>query len=142
MHDILLTLADNQLDNQQKLIELVQAYGDKSVPLQLIRQGKTMTIEVTPRRRKRVQPPYKLNAYVVPQTFSYKLVRPGAVYTNPQIVGDQPGSVALQAQGTGETGQGQEAMSKVSKRLEDFDAEIKQLRKAIDELSKILKDKK
>ena len=88
-----------------------------------------------------MQSPYKLNAYVVPQTVSY-IVRPGAVYTNPQIVGEQGGTIALQAQGAGETTQSQEAMAKVSRRLEDFDAEIKQLRKAIDDLSKVLKDKK
>ena len=117
----------------------MQAFGDKSVPLQLIRQGKTMTIEVTPRRRKKEQVSYIVN--VLPE-LSYQLVRPGAVYMTPQIVGEHGGTLALQAQGAGETTQGQETMAKVSRRLEDFDAEIKQLRKAIDDLSKALKDKK
>ena len=44
VHDILLSLDGKLLDSQEKLVELVQSNGEKSVPLELIREGKTQTI--------------------------------------------------------------------------------------------------
>ncbi len=55
VHDILLSLDGKLLDSQEKLVELVQSNGEKSVPLELIREGKTQTILVTPQRRKPAQ---------------------------------------------------------------------------------------
>ena len=55
VHDILLSLNGKRLDSQEKLVELVQSSGDKSIPLELIREGKPQTILVTPQRRKPTQ---------------------------------------------------------------------------------------
>ena len=52
LHDILLSLAGKPLTDQEQLVELVQNNGDKSAALELIREGKTQTIEITPQRRK------------------------------------------------------------------------------------------
>ena len=56
VHDILLSLDGRGLDSQEKLIEMVQSNGEKAVPLEVIREGKTQTIVVTPQRRKPAQP--------------------------------------------------------------------------------------
>jgi C-terminal processing protease CtpA/Prc len=140
VYDILLSLADQPLDSQQKLIDVVQAIGEKTVPLQLIREGKTLTIEVSPQRRKLTQVHFNLNL-TNPQTYSYQVVRPGVMYANPAYGGG--GSTGALTLGQApETTQQQEATAKVSKRLDDLDSEIKHLRKAIEELSAVLKDKK
>src|SRR6202034_547855 len=77
-HDILLSLDGNQLDSQEKLIELVQSNGEKPAQLALIRAGKTQKIVVTPQRRKpsqqRSKGPNRESFY------SYQFVRPGAVF--------------------------------------------------------------
>ena len=40
VHDILTKLAGKSLDSQEKLIELVQANGGKTIALEFIREGK------------------------------------------------------------------------------------------------------
>ena len=135
VHDILLSLAGKQLESQEKLVELVQSNGEKSIQLELIREGKTQTIDVTPERRKPDQRKSSVNAY---NTFYYQLARPGALVTV-----DQTGAVATVDEKGGwvadvsTTNPGSSA-----RRLDEIDAEIKALRKAIEELNKTLKDKK
>ena len=76
VHDILLSLDGKQLDSQEKLVELVQSSGEKSVPLELIREGKTQTFLVTPQRRK---PAQQQSTAQTGNMFYYQLGRPGAV---------------------------------------------------------------
>ncbi len=106
----------------------------------LIREGKTQTYEVTPRRRKSTQ--FSVNVNVNdPRTFAFQVVRPGAVtaYEETLRLSAQPELMITTNRGTappptlpsaGEAG--------IPKRLDELDAEIKQLRKAIEELSKAL----
>jgi serine protease Do len=149
VHDILLSLAGKVLDSQEKLVELVQANGEKSVPLELIREGKTQTIEVTPLRRK----PTRINVNVNdPRVFSFRSVLPGVVLPDSGLSGN--GGYHIRELGGGGGGgtmwqlqdpnskQSQDAGAGASKRLDELDAEIKQLRRAIEELTKTLKDKK
>ena len=70
VHDILLSLAGKPLESQEKLVELVQSSGEKSVQLELIREGKTQTIDVTPERRKPDQTKSAVNGF---NTFYYQL---------------------------------------------------------------------
>ena len=74
VHDILLSLDGKPLDSQEKLVEVVQSSGEKSVPLELIREGKTQTVFVTPHRRKPAQP----KASELDMTYQLQLLRPGA----------------------------------------------------------------
>jgi serine protease Do len=140
VHDILVSLADKPLDSQQKLIDLVQANGDKTIPLELIREGKPQTIDVTPLHRQAGQ--LRVNVQLThPDSWSYRLVRPGAVVSNPSLIVDSNNTLTLQAPDPA-LKQPQDAPAAVSRRLDDVDSEIKQLRNAIEELSKTLKDKK
>jgi serine protease Do len=141
VHDILLKLADKPLVSQEKLIEIVQSHGDKSIALELIRAGKTQTVEVTPERRKDAQ--YQVRSGD-PRTYNFQFVRPGAVVTH-DMLGTLDGkgdfdTFVLQNQYADQK-RPQDAGAS-TKRLDEIDAEIKQLRKAIEELSKALTDKK
>ena len=135
VHDILLSLAGKPLESQEKLIELVQASGEKSVQLELIREGKTQTTDVKPQRRKPDQLKSSVNGY---NTFYYQLARPGALVTV-----DQNGAVAtVDEKGSWIADVSPTTPAFAASRLNEIDADIKELRKAIEELNKTLKDKK
>jgi serine protease Do len=144
VHDILLSLDGKALESQEKLIEAVQSSGQKSVQLELVREGKTQTLVVTPARRQPEQQQTSQNGQsgvdyylsTVPgivtadvnrgwvttfPNWAYSAVDYTSSPSGPKAVIDYPGA---------------------SKRLDELDGEIKLLRKAIEELNKILKDKK
>ena len=50
--DILLRLDSEALTDQDALIQIVQARGEKTIPLEIVREGKKETIAITPERRK------------------------------------------------------------------------------------------
>jgi serine protease Do len=137
VHDILLSVAGKPLDSQEKLVEVVQGKGEAPVPVELVREGTTQTIEVTPQRRKSAE--FKAFGRHAPYHY-YQFFRPGGVVTwDPEGKGrsetfyfENQLSQQKSAQGAG---------SASTKRLDEIDAEIKQLRKAIEELSKSIKDK-
>ena len=54
-HDILLKLDGQELTDQSKLIQVVQAKGDQSIPLEIVREGNKQTVGITPQRRKSIQ---------------------------------------------------------------------------------------
>jgi serine protease Do len=137
VHDILTKLAGKSLDSQEKLVELVQANGGKSVVIELIREGNTQTAEVTPQPRKNGQGKNWANN----ATYSFQFVRPGAMtpYAPLRLSDRQELVIANQSNAPVEPSAGDAG---ISKRLDDLDAEIKQLRKAIEELSKALANKK
>ena len=145
VHDILLSLNGNLLDSQEKLVELVQSNGEKPVSLELIRAGKTQTIVVTPQRRKPAPHRSKQGA-MRDKLFSYQVVHPGAVvnlnrdavWLDDMLKGQTGTALAYPPAGQ-QPGAGSTASMK---QLDELDAEIKQLRKAIEELNKLLKDKK
>jgi serine protease Do len=135
LHDILLSLAGQPLESQQKLVELVQSNGEKSIQLELIREGKTQTIDVTPQRRKSDKQQAALNRA---ETIYYQLVRPGALVTV-----DQNGAVAtIDEKGSWIADVSPKTPGSSAGRLDEIETQIKQLRKAIEELNKTLKDKK
>jgi membrane-associated protease RseP (regulator of RpoE activity) len=135
LHDILLSLAGKPLESQEKLVELVQASGEKTVPLELIRAGKTLTIDVMPQRRKAGQIQVTLNPS---EMLYYQLVRPGALVTV-----DQTGAVAtVDKKGSWIADATSINAGAPASRLDEIATDIKQLRKSIEELNKTLKDKK
>jgi membrane-associated protease RseP (regulator of RpoE activity) len=144
LHDIILSFAGKPLPNQEQLVELVQKNGDKSAALELIREGKTQTIEITPQRRKAD----RLHANVKNgPVHYYQFVRPGAVFDyssrNPGSLKVDPSTQTLRwtHDVKEKLSEATETKDAVSKRLDQLDAELSQLRKAIEELSKAVKDK-
>ncbi len=138
VHDILLSLAGKPLESQEKLVELVQASGEKSVQLEVIREGKTQTIDVTPQRRKTDQVQAAVTRLGNLENLYYQVVRPGALVTV-----DQTGAVATVDEKGGWIADVTATNSGASaSRLDEIDSDIKALRKAIEELNKTLKDKK
>jgi serine protease Do len=135
LHDILLSLAGKPLTDQEHLVDIVQKNGEKSAALELIREGKTQTIEITPQRRKTVRTRDEHNKAL---SHYYRVLQPGALvqhWERPAAAG--PITIDNSKK---------DLLSRlkddpVSKRLDQLDAELKQLRKAIEELSKSVKDK-
>jgi serine protease Do len=145
-HDILLKLDSQELTDQSKLIQVVQAKGDQSIPLEIVREGKKQTIEITPLRRNKVS--FSVN-WSVPKTVQYDVILPGAV------VQDQPrsGLFVQEALNNIHTDSvfvqgdpGKEAKPSdpaTAKRLDDLSAQIKELRQAVaDALAKTGSEKK
>ena len=141
VHDILTKLAGKSLDSQEKLIELVQASGGKTIALEFIREGKTQATEVTPQPRKNGHGRGSANN----STYSFQFVRPGAMtpYNNtPLRLSDRQDFYLVNPYKAPATEQPTGPGTEITKRLDDLDAEIKQLRKAVEELNKALADKK
>jgi serine protease Do len=137
VHDILTKLAGKSLDSQEKLVVLVQANGGKTISLEFIREGKTQATEVTPEPRKNAQGNRFKDA-----TYSFQFVRPGAMtpFSAPLRLSDrQDFWITNQSNAPAQPSAGDAG---ISKRLDELDAEIKQLRKAIEELSKAVANKK
>jgi membrane-associated protease RseP (regulator of RpoE activity) len=145
VHDILLSLDGKALESQEKLIDAVQSSGQKSVQLELVREGKTQTIVLTPARRQPEQEP-QANQNGKTGFYYYTPTGPGIVSAdaNGGWVTTFPNWAYPSVDYTSSPA-GPKAVidyTASSKRLEDLDGELKQLRKAIEELNKILKDKK
>jgi S1-C subfamily serine protease len=145
VHDILLALDGNPLESQEKLVEAVQSIGQKSVFLELVREGKNQTHLVTPARREpEQQQPANQNGKPGISYYTYTPTGPGIVTAdaNGGWVTTFPnwtyGNIDSSPAGMRTTTE----YPASSKRLDELDGEIKQLRKAIEELNKILKDKK
>ena len=143
VHDILLSLDGKPLDGQEKFVELVQSNGEKSVPIEAHSRGER------PRQSGDAPTSKALSAPVARGLVGQSLqlspgIRPGAVvnFSNRDWIADGTGRqlAVLQIPTQGHTAAGESATS--AKRLDDLDAEIKQLRKAVEELTRILKDKK
>jgi membrane-associated protease RseP (regulator of RpoE activity) len=152
VNDIALHLAGKPLTGQEQLVEIVQASGEKAIPVEVIRQGEHVTMQVTPQRRKKATFSFRL---ATPRTYSLDFVRPGAVLPRaPQdlhLGARLPGGPPVQYQPTtqyqtqhtqpGGKSPSQQAEADVSKRLDEMAAEIKEMRKAIEALSKSAKDR-
>jgi hypothetical protein len=138
VNDILLTMAGKPLKDQAALIELVQKNGEKAAAVEILREGSRMTTEVTPRRRQSAQ---TFTARLHPSTLRWDVVRPGVVLHNNAVLSDLTNQAVDQSNNLRWVYQQPDADS-LTKRLDNVSAEVKELRKAIDELSKALKDRK
>jgi membrane-associated protease RseP (regulator of RpoE activity) len=145
VNDILLTLAGTPLKDQQGLVEDVQRLGEKAAVLELVREGARQTIEVAP--QKRTLAAITADGVTLRNGVArYNFFRPGVVYqSEPQRRGFYYDPSSNVQHGTGfvttdvfTTGTG----SPPEKRIEALDAEIKELRKAVEELTKAVKDRR
>lgn len=132
VNDILLSIDGSALLDQAQLSEHVQKQGEKPASLEIIREGKKQTIEVTPQKRT-VAPKTALVNYYRNLNF----VRPGVVVQGQPATQDlftvQPRmrySAKLDTLTT---------ENATDKRLDALDAELKSLRKAVEDLSTALK---
>jgi membrane-associated protease RseP (regulator of RpoE activity) len=137
VNDILLAFDDMPISDETSLIEAVQANAEKTVKLSLVRKGQKLTgLEVTPQRRPRGDvtiPPNTAIHQIRP--YSMELVRPGVVNQSaPYYVLQLDGS-AVQPPGQRQ-GQTADANAAITKRLDQLDAEIKQLHTLIENLGK------
>jgi C-terminal processing protease CtpA/Prc len=136
VNDILLTLGGKQLRDQGTLVDLVQKNGEKPASLEILREGTRQTIELTPQRRTLAKFTARLTQ---PRGYKFDFVHPGIVVeSKPHRV--ELGNLTLQDFTS--RPQASQPEGDAAKRLESISAEIKELRKAIDELSKQLKDRK
>lgn len=138
-NDILLTLAGTPLHDQATLVAAVQKHGDKPATVELVREGKPQSLELTPQKR----------AVAVTADFTHtyssnlNFVRPGVVLQDVPHVSRffypdsaSPGVV------TGRMSGYVTAADTADKRLEAMDREIKELRRAVEDLTKALKERK
>jgi len=134
INDILLLLNGTPLSDQKKLVELVQANGEKTITIELLHEGKPRgDVEITPARRKLTQ---NSDPNMQRHTFRWDVVRPGVMLN--QI---SPYQVRLQELGglttlydKSKDQQLTDPNATLSKRLDELDSEIKKLRKALAEL--------
>jgi serine protease Do len=152
LHDILTSIAGQPLADQEQLVKSVQANGEKSVGLELIREGRTRTVEITPERRKTTAVRGGAGN-VSDRRYSFLQFHPGTVVPNDarnlrwyydfaQKTPTQPGQAYSWHVGEKPgTAQQPAANDVTSKRLDELDSEIKKLRKAIEELSSAVKNR-
>src|SRR4051794_17403631 len=76
VNDILLTMGGKPLKDQAALVELVQKNGEKSVSVEILRDGSRQTIELTPGRRKG---PLRITQVRYPGEWNVNFLRPGFV---------------------------------------------------------------
>jgi membrane-associated protease RseP (regulator of RpoE activity) len=150
VHDILLHLAGEPVTDQAKMIKMVQANGEKSMPVELIRGGEHLTVNVTPQRRKRLGLFWRAEPQ---KTFLVDVVRPGAVLSGHrdgkdgnaldgfQVLQGLPGHGGLFRNPQPSARPQQQPPAEVSKRLDQMAEDIKQMRRAIEELTKAAKEK-
>jgi membrane-associated protease RseP (regulator of RpoE activity) len=138
-NDILLTMAGTPLRDQSVLIEAVQRIAEKPAAIEIIREGARQTIEVTPLKRS-VAAVTARAATLHHAIANYNLFRPGVVFEpEPQRAtftynqAHQPNPVITEFHASG---------NPTDKKLEAMDAELKDLRKAVEELTKAIKDRK
>jgi membrane-associated protease RseP (regulator of RpoE activity) len=141
VNDILLSLGGRPLSEQKTLVELVQANGGKAVTLELLREGKQLgDVQVVPERRKL---PQAADLTSQLQTLRWDVVRPGVVLdlNNPQQFQLRELKDLTSKERKTKVEESKDTNAALSKRLDDLDAEIKKLRKALEELGSASKAK-
>ncbi|MGO9462630.1 MAG: PDZ domain-containing protein [Isosphaeraceae bacterium] len=139
VNDILLSIGGKPLADQKKLIELVQATGERTINVEVLHEGKPRgDLQITPERRKltQVSELTEVNDWTKQfQTYRWNVVRPGVVVqTNPYQLQLQDLSALNFTQDRSKDNQSKDPTAALSKRLDDLDAEIKKLRKALEQI--------
>jgi hypothetical protein len=143
VNDILLTIGKQPLRDQTALVEAVQKNGEHKIDVEILREGSRQTISVTPERRGAnartpsvrfsnnfhvLRPGFVVQGPEAPVTLSYELTRQ-PVWLN--YLADQKHAQASQPQ-----------VDPLANRMDSMAAEIKELRKLIEELGKTLKERR
>ena len=134
VNDILLSVDGKPLSDAKKLVEVVQAAGEKTVILEILHEGKPRgDVEITPERR-------KLTSMSVTNTqspfYRWDVVRPGVMLkeTGPLQFQFRELTPSTALKGESMDQQSKESNAALAKRLDELDAEMKKLRKALEEL--------
>jgi membrane-associated protease RseP (regulator of RpoE activity) len=137
INDILLSIDGTPLSEQKKLVDLVQASGGKALKVELMHEGTPRGgIEIIPERRTVRQLTVSLYR---PNVFRYyNVVRPGAVVTaEPRRAEEFRWELHTDRPSHAEPAK--DSNTALSKRLDELDAEIKKIRKALEEVGKASK---
>ncbi len=137
LSDILISIGDAPVTDFDSLATRIQATGGKTVPVKILREGKPMTIEVTPAPRKKAP----LDALATDGLVSPMSQRPPSwhiemdrqwlpLYYDELLRGVAPAN---------RPSPGAADSDRVGKRLDALDQELKQLRASIEALRKTLK---
>jgi len=144
VNDILLTINGKPLHDQAELVKMVQENGEKLLAVEIVREGSRQTIEVTPERRKGLN----LLTSKVQHAGNWNVVRPGAILQGSEsLLLAAPGltwsdDLAIQGGNSFKANPTLPQADPLANRLDMMAGEIKELRKAVEELSKVLKDRK
>jgi membrane-associated protease RseP (regulator of RpoE activity) len=141
VNDILLTMDGKPLKDQTTLVDLVQKNGEKSVALEILREGSRQRIELTPARRRGA---LRVSRVHHAGEWNVNFLRPGFVvqdWSNPGANKDSVYTYTLQDD-TLKVHTNPAGGEPLAKRIDGMSAEIKELRKAIDELRAVLKDRR
>jgi membrane-associated protease RseP (regulator of RpoE activity) len=134
VNDILILLNGTPLSDQKKLVELVQANGEKTIILELLHEGKPRGgVEITPQRRKFIQ---RSDPTKPLHSFRWDFVRPGALLNqaSPYQFQFRDLNDVINQESKLKDQLPKEPNAALSKRLDELDGEIKKLRKALEEL--------
>ncbi len=136
-HDILLRLDGEALTDQAVLIQIVQSKGEKTVSLEMVREGKHETIEITPERKKNLLA-WKTGDESKPAMYSW--VQPVLGWSDqinyaPNLI-PWTGTAWVNPQEPRRDGD-----PATVKRLDDLTAQVKELRQAIDALTKAAQER-
>jgi membrane-associated protease RseP (regulator of RpoE activity) len=134
VNDILLSLNGKPLSDQKTLVDLLQANGEKTMTLELLHEGKPRgDVEITSQRRKPPGVPDPIKGH----TFRWDVVRPGVIVRETSPFQFQFQNTPLTGLGLADKSndqQSEHSNTALAKRLDELDAEIKKLRKALEEL--------
>jgi membrane-associated protease RseP (regulator of RpoE activity) len=148
VNDILLSFGGTLVSTQLSLVKAVQANGGKTTTLALMREGQRKTaIELTPQR---AESNVHFNfTYPTQGAYSFDFLRPGVVENLPSNYSLEQGAMTFTndhllkmpytlSPQPGKQGQGKaaEQSAAISKRLDQLDAQIRELRKAIDDVAR------
>ncbi|WP_165228397.1 PDZ domain-containing protein [Aquisphaera insulae] len=133
-HDLLLKLEGQPLKDQAQLTGLVQKSGGKPLKLDILRAGKPVQLELTPEPRK------DENAQTTNSELIYQ-----ALVTHPGTVFSGQGQDFFLSLAPGqETNRFQTVLQAppADQRIDALAAQVKELQKAVEELTKAIKDRK
>jgi serine protease Do len=137
--DILLTIGESPVTDLDSFVAQIQATGGKTVPLKILREGKPMTIQITPAPRKEETTSKVLhdaNDLLKSVTLSRQ------AHSNPYVVYlEKPyGSWIADVTNANQLRSGPtDDADRIEKRLDALDRELKQLRETIEALRTTLK---
>jgi membrane-associated protease RseP (regulator of RpoE activity) len=145
VNDILLEFAGKPLTDQSKLVEAVQANGEKPVTLSWMREGDRRSVEtLTPQRR---QVTRNLRVARLPENYYFHVLRPGIVQDWLAQPEDQARDSLLSGadklhldanaqRDIAKRKQDLESARALTKRIAELEAEMGKLRKALDEFAR------
>jgi membrane-associated protease RseP (regulator of RpoE activity) len=137
VYDILVLMDAKPLRDQAGLVDLVQKTGERSVPVEIMREGSHQTIQVTPERRKDAH--FTLNRLRLERDLN--VLHPGVVLEGNAVRTFPFGEAVFLDYGPNSDGP-KPQVDPLASRLDSMAGEIKELRKAIEELGKAIKAQK